>query len=72
MDENATSDTPKDAQEIIREALIVSALSSAKTAESYGLGRDKIIISCKVSAVQDLIAVYGALSDRCDYALHLA
>jgi (E)-4-hydroxy-3-methylbut-2-enyl-diphosphate synthase len=71
MDENATSDTPKDAQEIIREALIVSALSSAKTAESYGLGRDKIIISCKVSAVQDLIAVYGALSDRCDYALHL-
>ena len=71
MDENATSDQPKNAQEIIREALIVSALSSSSMAESYGLGRDKIVISCKVSAVQDLIAVYGALSERCDYALHL-
>jgi (E)-4-hydroxy-3-methylbut-2-enyl-diphosphate synthase len=55
----------------MREALIVSALESAAKAEELGLGRDRIILSCKVSAVQDLIRVYRALAARCDYALHL-
>jgi (E)-4-hydroxy-3-methylbut-2-enyl-diphosphate synthase len=71
MDENAKSDNPKTAAEITREALIISALTSAKTAEQCGLARDRIVISCKVSAVQDLIAVYSALAARCDHALHL-
>jgi (E)-4-hydroxy-3-methylbut-2-enyl-diphosphate synthase len=71
MDENAKSDNPKTAAEITREALIISALTSAKTAEACGLPRERIVISCKVSAVQDLIAVYGALAQRCDHALHL-
>lgn len=71
MDENAKSSNPKSAKEVTQEALILSALTSAKFAESMGLGADKIIISCKVSAVQDLIAVYRDLASRCSYALHL-
>ena len=71
MDENAASSTPLSAQEVTREALIISALSSAKAAEELGLAKDKMVISCKVSAVQDLIAVYSELAKRCDYALHL-
>jgi (E)-4-hydroxy-3-methylbut-2-enyl-diphosphate synthase len=71
MDENATLPEPKEADAVMREALIVSALESAAKAESLGLGRDKIILSCKVSAVQDLIAVYRDLARRCDYPLHL-
>ena len=71
MDANAQSSEPRDAKEIMREALIVSALSSAEKAEELGLGRDHILLSCKVSAVQDLIAVYSNLAERCDYALHL-
>lgn len=71
MDENAKLADPKSAKEMTQEALILSALNSAKFAESMGLGADKIIISCKVSAVQDLIAVYTELARRCNYALHL-
>ncbi|MEO7254462.1 MAG: flavodoxin-dependent (E)-4-hydroxy-3-methylbut-2-enyl-diphosphate synthase [Casimicrobium sp.] len=71
MDENAALDAPKEADVVMREALIVSALESAAKAEALGLGRDKIILSCKVSAVQDLIAVYRDLARRCDYPLHL-
>lgn len=71
MDENSKSAAPKSAGEIMREALIVSALTSAEAAEKMGMGKDKIVISCKVSAVQELIAVYTELAKRCDYALHL-
>ena len=71
MDENHTRATPWTAQQAMVEALIASALESAQAAENIGLGADKIVISCKVSAVQDLIAVYQALAQRCDYALHL-
>ena len=71
MDENARQDAPQEADAVMREALIVSALESAAKAEALGLGRDKIILSCKVSAVQDLIAVYRDLASRCDYPLHL-
>jgi (E)-4-hydroxy-3-methylbut-2-enyl-diphosphate synthase len=71
MDENAKLSAPKEAGEVMREALIVSALESAAFAESIGLAGDRIVISCKVSAVQDLIAVYRELGRRCDYALHL-
>jgi len=71
MDENARAALPKDAREVMREALIVSALDSAARAESLGLGRDRIVLSCKVSGVQDLIAVYGELAGRSDHALHL-
>lgn len=71
MDENAKSMQPKTAAEITREALVQSAILSAQTAEQLGMTADKIIISCKVSAVQDLIAVYTALAQRCNYALHL-
>mgnify|MGYP003670724690 CR=1 FL=1 len=71
MDENAASDTPLSSGEIMRETLVQSALISAKKAEDIGLPANKIILSAKVSRVQDLIAVYGALSKRCDYALHL-
>ncbi len=62
---------PLDANEVMREALIVSALESAQRAEELGLAHDRIVISCKVSGVQDLIAVYRTLAQRCDYALHL-
>jgi (E)-4-hydroxy-3-methylbut-2-enyl-diphosphate synthase len=71
MDGNAKRPTPRSAAEIMHEALIVSALESAHKAEEIGLSRDKIVLSCKVSGVQDLIAVYRALAARCDYALHL-
>jgi (E)-4-hydroxy-3-methylbut-2-enyl-diphosphate synthase len=71
MDENAASETPQDAQSVMREALIRSALDSAEQAEQQGLPHDHIILSCKVSNVQDLIAVYRSLARRCDYALHL-
>ena len=71
MDENAKLSEPKEADAVMREALIISALESAAKAEALGLGRDKIILSCKVSAVQDLIAVYRDLARRCDYPLHL-
>jgi len=71
MDENGKSPEPKDADEVMREALIVSALESAAKAEALGLAGDKICLSCKVSSVQDLIAVYRDLARRCDYPLHL-
>ena len=71
MDENATAANPRSANEVMREALILSALESAALAESIGLSGDRIVLSCKVSSVQDLIAVYRDLSGRCDYPLHL-
>lgn len=71
MDENAASPTPKDARQVMHEAIVQSALISAEQAETLGMGADKIILSAKVSAVQDLIAVYRMLADRCRYALHL-
>lgn len=71
MDENARSSDPKDTHEMIREIMVTSALESAAQAEQVGLGRDRIILSCKMSAVQDLIAVYRLLAARSDYALHL-
>src|SRR6266446_4191974 len=71
MDENARSPTPMDAREVTREAMIQSALLSARRAEEQRLARDRIILSAKVSAVQDLIAVYADLAQRSDYALHL-
>ncbi|WP_020179560.1 flavodoxin-dependent (E)-4-hydroxy-3-methylbut-2-enyl-diphosphate synthase [Methylopila sp. M107] len=71
MDENAAAPAPKDAREVTREALIRSVLISAARAEDLGLKRDRIILSAKVSAVQDLIAVYAELARRADYALHL-
>ena len=71
MDENARLAEPKAANEITREALIQSALQSAQRAEKLGLPHDHIVLSCKVSNVQDLIAVYQELAKRCDYALHL-
>ena len=71
MDENAQRPDPKDSQEVLREALVASALESAALATDIGLSRNRIILSCKVSNVQDLIAVYGDLAARCDYALHL-
>jgi (E)-4-hydroxy-3-methylbut-2-enyl-diphosphate synthase len=71
MDENAKLAQPREAAEVTREALIVSALESAARAEELGLPGDCIILSCKVSEVQDLIAVYRELARRCDYPLHL-
>ncbi|MBN9114558.1 MAG: flavodoxin-dependent (E)-4-hydroxy-3-methylbut-2-enyl-diphosphate synthase, partial [Pandoraea sp.] len=71
MDENAARAHPWDAQSVMYEALITSALESAALAQRVGLSADKILLSCKVSAVQDLIAVYRELAKRCDYALHL-
>jgi (E)-4-hydroxy-3-methylbut-2-enyl-diphosphate synthase len=71
MDENAASSDPQDAKYVMREALITSALESAAKAEEIGLNRNKIVLSCKVSGVQDLIMVYRELAVRCDYALHL-
>src|SRR5258708_1833681 len=71
MDENSQLAEPKDAREVTLEAIVVSAIESAKAAEHYGLGHDKIILSAKVSGVQDLIDVYRALAARCDYPLHL-
>src|SRR5438876_8975879 len=71
MDENARSNAPKEAREVTREAMIQSALLSGERAEEIGLARNRIILSAKVSAVQDLIAVYADLAARSDYALHL-
>lgn len=71
MDENAQRSAPWSAQAVMYEALIVSALENATRAEQLGLPGDKIILSCKVSGVQDLIAVYRELARRCDYPLHL-
>jgi len=71
MDQNARSNQPVDARDVTREAMVQSALLSAARAEEIGMPRAKIILSAKVSAVQDLIAVYGELARRCDYALHL-
>jgi len=71
MDENAKLPEPKDIAEVTRDALVVSALDSAARAEELGMGRDKIILSCKVSAVQDLIEVYRDLAGKSDYTLHL-
>ena len=71
MDENAKLPNPKDTVEVTREALVVSALENAARAEELGLGRDRIVLSCKVSDVQSLIAVYADLAGRSDYTLHL-
>ncbi|MCK2125998.1 flavodoxin-dependent (E)-4-hydroxy-3-methylbut-2-enyl-diphosphate synthase [Thauera aromatica] len=71
MDENAHRAAPRDAGAVMREALVVSALESAAKAEEYGLAADRIVLSAKVSSVQDLIAVYRDLARRSDYALHL-
>ena len=71
MDENAKRATPQDANAIMREAMVASALESAFKAEELGLRSDKIVLSCKVSGVQDLIAIYRNLAARCEYALHL-
>jgi len=71
MDENARQREPRDARDVMFEALISSALDSARRAEELGLGHNRIILSCKLSGVQDLIAVYRNLAARCDYALHL-
>ncbi|HEX6113369.1 MAG TPA: flavodoxin-dependent (E)-4-hydroxy-3-methylbut-2-enyl-diphosphate synthase, partial [Geminicoccaceae bacterium] len=71
MDENARLPEPRSADEVLREALVVSALASARRAEELGLGPDRIVISAKVSRVQDLVAVYRELARRSAYALHL-
>ena len=71
MDENAKANAPKDAKVILHEAVVVSALLSAERAEELGLAHDRIILSCKMSGVQDLIDVYLRLASRCDYPLHL-
>jgi len=71
MDENSRSAEPKSNDEMIRQIILNSALESAATAEELGLGRDRIILSCKMSGVQDLIAVYRGLAEQSDYALHL-
>src|SRR6201981_1644239 len=71
MDENSRASEPKDAREVTMEAMVVSALNSAAIAEKYGLRPDQIILSAKVSGVQDLVDVYRSLAARCSYALHL-
>jgi (E)-4-hydroxy-3-methylbut-2-enyl-diphosphate synthase len=71
MDENSASDQPLSAQQIMRNAVVLSALDSARRAETLGMPHDRIILSAKVSGVQDLIAIYGELAGRCDYPLHL-
>ncbi len=71
MDENSRLAEPRDVREVTRAALIASALESAQRAEQLGMPHDRIVLSCKVSEVQDLIAVYRALTLQCDYALHL-
>ncbi|MGA7595518.1 MAG: flavodoxin-dependent (E)-4-hydroxy-3-methylbut-2-enyl-diphosphate synthase [Gallionella sp.] len=71
MDENSRQERPEDAGEVTRAALIASALQSAHRAEQLGMAHNRIVLSCKVSEVQDLISVYRALSLQCDYALHL-
>src|SRR6184192_1339309 len=71
MDENSRLPEPKDARQVTMEAIVGSAIQSAQAAEHYGLGRERIILSAKVSGVQDLIDVYRMLAAKCDYALHL-
>ena len=71
MDENARAAEPKDARGVMIEAMVASAIESAAAAERYGLGHDRIILSAKVSGVQDLVEVYRALAAGCDYPLHL-
>jgi len=71
MDENAMLSQPRPPEEVTREALVRSALDSAARAEELGLGRDRILISCKVSEVPELVHVYRLLAERCEYALHL-
>ena len=71
MDENSQLSAPREAQAVMRDALVVSAISNAQRAEALGLPGNAIILSCKVSHVQDLIAVYRDLAARCDYPLHL-
>jgi (E)-4-hydroxy-3-methylbut-2-enyl-diphosphate synthase len=71
MDDNAHLAEPEDAEVVMRRAMVASALESAKKAEELGLGGDKIILSCKMSRVQDLISVYRDLASQCDYPLHL-
>ncbi len=71
MDENTASSNPRDARAVMREAMVQSALLSAARAEELGMPKDRIILSAKVSAVQDLIAVYEVLASRSDYAIHL-
>ena len=71
MDENSRQAAPLDANDVMREAIVLSALESAGRAEELGLRHDRIVISCKVSGVQDLIAVYRNIAARCDYPLHL-
>ncbi len=71
MDANGKASSPQPADAVMREALIRSALDSAEQAEELGLSRDRIVLSCKVSGVQDLILVYRELAKRCEYALHL-
>jgi len=71
MDENSRLAQPKEAHEVTRAALIASALESAQRAVELGMAHNRIVLSCKVSEVQDLIAVYRALKQQCDYALHL-
>ncbi len=71
MDENAQKSEPKDAHAVLIDAIIESAMASAEMAQRYGLGKDKIVISAKVSEVPDLVSVYRLLAAKCDYALHL-
>ena len=71
MDENSRASEPKDARDVMMEAMVVSALNSAALAEKYGLRADQIILSAKVSGVQDLVDVYRSLASRCNYPLHL-
>src|SRR6201985_3900898 len=71
MDENSKSSSPLPARDVMMEAMVVSALDNAAAAERYGLRRDQIVLSAKVSGVRDLIDVYSELARRCDYALHL-
>ncbi|NIN58512.1 MAG: flavodoxin-dependent (E)-4-hydroxy-3-methylbut-2-enyl-diphosphate synthase [Xanthomonadales bacterium] len=71
MDENAGREQPRAADEVTREALVLSALESARMAEDVGLPHERIILSCKVSSVQDLVSVYRQLGTACDYPLHL-
>ena len=71
MDENTKRAEPRDSADIIHEAMVISALENAQKAEEWGLPHDKIVLSCKMSGVQDLIAVYRELASRCDYPLHL-
>src|SRR3989338_7460856 len=71
MDDNAKLKNPKSSRDVLQEALVVSALTSAKAAEKCGMSPDKIVLSCKVSNVPDLIVVYQVLAERSQYALHL-